>query len=93
MLLGGKHIRHNDDPVYLAITLDSTLSYKEHLQNTASKLKSRNILLMKLAGSSWVGMQMPGPYGCPPWLFAIQQQSTVLQSDHIQLTLVSLMSS
>jgi len=29
------------------------LSYKEHLQKTASKLKSHNNLLMKLAGSSW----------------------------------------
>jgi len=40
-------------PVYLGITLDRMLSYKEHLQKTASKLKSRNNLLMKLAGSSW----------------------------------------
>jgi len=36
---------------------------------------------------------MPGPYGHPPWFFAIQQHSTVLQYGHIQLTPVSLMSS
>jgi len=40
-------------PFYLRITMDCTLSYKEHLQKTASKLKSHHSLLMKLAGSSW----------------------------------------
>jgi len=29
------------------------LSYRQHLTKTAGKLQSRNILLMKLAGSSW----------------------------------------
>jgi len=36
----------------------------------------------------WVMVQ-----GRPPWLFAIQQQSTVFQSGHIQFTSVWLMSS
>ena len=29
------------------------LSYREHLTKTAGKLKNRNNLLMKLAGSTW----------------------------------------
>jgi len=33
--------------------LDRTLSYREHLTKTAGKLKNRNNLLMKLAGSTW----------------------------------------
>ena len=33
--------------------LDPTLSYREHLTKTAGKLKNRNNLLMKLAGSTW----------------------------------------
>jgi len=53
VLLDGKHIRHDSHPVYLGITLDHILPYKEHLQKTAGKLKSHNNLLMKLAGSSW----------------------------------------
>ena len=39
--------------MYLGVALDRTLSYKEHLTKTAAKLKSRNNLLSKLAGSSW----------------------------------------
>ena len=34
------------------VTLDCTLSYREHLKKTAGKLKNRNDLLMKLAGST-----------------------------------------
>ena len=33
--------------------LDRTLSYRQHLIKTADKLKSRNNLLKKLAGSTW----------------------------------------
>jgi len=35
----------------LGVTLDCTLSYREHLTKTARKLKNRNNLLMKLASS------------------------------------------
>ena len=38
---------------YLGVTLDCTLSYREHLTKIAGKLKNRNNLLMKLAGSTW----------------------------------------
>ena len=34
-------------------SLDRTLSYREHLTKTAGKLKNRNNLLIKLAGSTW----------------------------------------
>jgi hypothetical protein len=39
--------------VYLGVTLDRTLSYKEHLTKVAGKLKTRNNLLTKLVGTSW----------------------------------------
>ena len=39
--------------MYLGVTLDRTLSYKEHLSRSAAKLKSRNNLTAKLAGTSW----------------------------------------
>ena len=52
--LNGQRLTHDPHPVYLGVTLDRTLSYKHHLTKTATiKLRSRNNLLSKLAGSSW----------------------------------------
>ena len=51
--LDGQHLWHECHPTYLGVTLDCTLSYREHLTKTAGKLKNRNNLLMKLAGSTW----------------------------------------
>ena len=51
--LDGQHLRHECHPTYLGVTLDRTLSYREHLTKTAGKLKNRNSLLMKLASSTW----------------------------------------
>jgi len=51
--LDGQRLRHECHPTYLGVTLDRTLSYREHLMKTAGKLKNRNNLLMKLAGSTW----------------------------------------
>ena len=46
-------LRHDSHPVYLGVTLDRTLGFGQHLSKTSSKLKSRNNLLSKLAGSTW----------------------------------------
>jgi len=51
--LDGQRIWHECHPTCLGVTLDCTLSYREHLTKTASKLNNRNNLLMKLAGSTW----------------------------------------
>jgi hypothetical protein len=51
--LDGQPLKHDPHPVYLGVTLDRTLSYKEHLKKTAGKLKTRNNLFSKLAGTSW----------------------------------------
>lgn len=51
--LNGQRLKHDPNPVYLGVTLDRTLSYKEHLTKTAGKLKTRNNLLTKLVGTSW----------------------------------------
>ena len=53
VLMDGQPLKHDSCPVYLGVTLDRTLSYRQHLQKTAAKVKSRNNLLSKLAGSSW----------------------------------------
>jgi len=41
------------DVVCLGVSLDFTVSYREHLPCTAAKLKSRNNSVLKLAGTSW----------------------------------------
>jgi len=51
--LDGQRLRHECHPTCLEVTLDRTLSYREHLTKTAGKLKNRNNLLLKLAGSTW----------------------------------------
>ena len=53
VILNGARLKHDPQPVYLGVTLDRTLSYREHLQKTANKLKTRNNLLMKLVGTTW----------------------------------------
>ena len=49
----GKTLAHNKFPVYLGVTLDRTLSFKEHIRKLKGKLSSRNNLLDKLANTSW----------------------------------------
>ena len=51
--LDGQRLRHECHPTNLGVTLDRTLSYREHLTKTAGNLKNRNNMLMKLAGSTW----------------------------------------
>ena len=46
-------LKHGAHPVYLGVTLDRTLSYREHLTLIAAKLKSRNNLIAELTGTSW----------------------------------------
>ena len=53
VMLNGARLKHDPKPVYLGVTLDRTLTYREHLEKTASKLKTRNNLLMKLVGTTW----------------------------------------
>ena len=39
--------------MYLGVTLDRTLSYKQHIEKVKGKVRTRNNLLHKLANSSW----------------------------------------
>ena len=49
----GKRLKTDEKPVYLGITLDRTLSFREHVTKLRKKLSSRNSLLGCLASSSW----------------------------------------
>ncbi|KAF0769170.1 Uncharacterized protein FWK35_00000518, partial [Aphis craccivora] len=49
----GKTLHNTDSPVYLDVTLDRKLTFKEHCSKTKMKEQARNNLLRKLAGSQW----------------------------------------
>jgi len=51
--VNGQRLKHDPYPVYVGVTLDWILSYREHLPRSVAKLKSRNNLITKLAGTSW----------------------------------------
>lgn len=40
-------------PKYLGITLDRSLTYRFHCENTKHKIMTRNGILRKLSGSTW----------------------------------------
>ncbi|VEN43210.1 unnamed protein product [Callosobruchus maculatus] len=46
-------VRYNPHPKYLGITMDRTLSFRKHLENTAAKLSTRNNIIHKLCGTTW----------------------------------------
>ena len=50
---GNTELANKDHPKYLGVTLDRTLSYKQHIHNTKMKVATRNNLLWKLANSKW----------------------------------------
>ena len=49
----GKELVNTPHPVYLGVTLERTLSFKEHVAKLWRKVSTRNNLLYNLANSSW----------------------------------------
>jgi len=49
----GNLLENDSFPVYLGVTLDRTLSFKEHCKKVKGKVATRNSLLTKLANSNW----------------------------------------
>ena len=48
-----ERLKNTKHPVYIGMTLDRTLSFKEHILKLKKKISSRNYLISKLANSSW----------------------------------------
>ena len=46
-------LENMEQPKYLGVTLDRTLSYTQHTHNTKMKVATRNHILPKLANSKW----------------------------------------
>lgn len=73
-------MKHNPTPKYLGITLDRSLTYNSHLQKTVAKVRTRNIIIQKLCGTTWgssastlrsaaLGLvYSSAEYGVPIWL-------------------------
>ena len=49
----GKWLKHTNKPIYLGVTLDRSLTYKEHIVKTKAKAGARNSILKKLANTRW----------------------------------------
>ena len=49
----GVDLENTAHPKYLNVTLDMTLSYRQHIQNTKMKVATPNNLLKKLSNSKW----------------------------------------
>ena len=49
----GLELNHYPNPIYLGVTLDRTLSFKQHALNSKAKVNTRNNLLRKLTNSRW----------------------------------------
>jgi len=76
--MNGQRLKHDQYPVYLNVTLDRTLSYREHLSCSAAKLKSRKTW-------SWNSLalhEVPAlaPFAHEPWLYAMLSRRTLLSS-------------
>jgi len=52
-MVNGIRIPNDDFPRYLGVKLDRTLTFKQHLEALKDKLKTRNNIISKLAGTSW----------------------------------------
>lgn len=50
---GNSLLRFNPHPKYLGVTMDRTLCFKKHLENTAAKINTRNNIIHKLCGTTW----------------------------------------
>ena len=49
----GERLENNRFPVDLGVSLDHTLSFKEHVSKTKAKVAARNNILDKLPNTSW----------------------------------------
>ena len=68
----GTLLENCDYPVYLGLTLDRCLSFKNHIQKANMKVGSRNNILSKLTGTR---VRVHILWSQLHWPYAIQQQS------------------
>ena len=50
----------DENPKYMGLTLDHSLTYRKHIYSVVQKLKKRNNLLRKISGTTWLASQGGG---------------------------------
>ena len=72
-------LENTPHPMYLGVTLDRTINYKQHMHNTKMKVATRNNLLKELSNSKWgcnsstirttalALFYSTAEYACPVW--------------------------
>ncbi len=50
---GNVQLKNCENPKYLGVTLDQTLTYKKHCENTKMKVEARNNIMRKLVSTKW----------------------------------------
>jgi len=79
--MNGLQLKHNFNPVYLGVTLDTSLTYNLHTDKMKQKFKTRINIIHKLAGSNWgvnpdftycsVSLVFSvSEYCCPVWMYS-----------------------
>jgi hypothetical protein len=53
VLFCGKKVEHVEHAKYLGVTFDRTLTFRQHLDQSRQKVKTRLNLLRKIAGTTW----------------------------------------
>lgn len=53
VVVDNRRLDHQSNPTYLGVTLDRTLTYKEHLCKLKKKVATRVNLVRKVAGTTW----------------------------------------
>lgn len=88
---GASELRHNFTPKYLGVTLDRSLTYKDHLMKVTAKVQTRNNLIQKLASTTWGAsaqclrtsamalVYSAAEYGAPVWLNSCHTQKIDVQ--------------
>jgi len=51
--INGNAIPNEEYPRYLGVKIDRALTFKNHLEGVKNKIKTRNNIISKLAGTSW----------------------------------------
>lgn len=72
-------LRHNSTPKYLEVTLDRTLSFKQHFQNTAAKLRARNNIIQKLCGTTLVSNAPTLPCSALALVYSVAEYCSVAE--------------
>jgi len=90
----GITLKYDQSPTYLGVALDRQLTYKRHIEKTAAKLKTRNNIIQKVAGSSWGAststlrtsalalVYSAAEYACSVWLNSSHCNKIDVQLNH-----------